>query len=132
MKQMKLTTKERQSAEESAKALLAICEWEKTPEEHDYWDEVHSKLFNIAKHGTNDGKPWVEPELTDEDAKQRIPVMVYDAGQEHWFGPRQLAAVAVSNSGTWFYVFDELRSVVVKQNTVRRATSDEIARACLK
>jgi len=132
MTQRKLDDEERNGILSAADAIAEMCDWDNLPEGRNYWDSIHTNLSDKAKHGTNDGKPWVEPELTDEDAKQRIPVMVYDAGQQHWFGPRQLAAVAVSNSGTWFYVFDEFRSVVVKQNTVRRATSDEIARACFK
>jgi len=125
MKQIKLTTKERQSAEESAKALLTICEWEKTPEGHDYWDEVHSKLFNTAKHGTTDGKPWVEPELTDEDAKQRPWVMVRDDEAHGWHGPRILAARCSSN----YYSFTPSKSAIVGFRYCRRATPEEIEAA---
>jgi hypothetical protein len=92
MTQIKLTTEERQLAKKAAEALLSMCKWEKMPEGHDYWDEIHAKLFNVSKHGTTDGKPWVEPELTDEDAKQRPWVMVRDRETSNWIGPKALVA----------------------------------------
>ena len=52
---------------------------------------VHTQ--KMIEHGTTDGNPWVEPELTDEDAKQRPWVMVRDVIDHKWYGPRKLIAV---------------------------------------
>jgi hypothetical protein len=51
---------------------------------------VHTQ--KMIEHGTTDGKPWVEPELTDEDAKQRPWVMVRDRETSNWIGPKTLVA----------------------------------------
>jgi len=36
--------------------------WEETPEGQEHWEEMANRFRDMAKHGTSDGKPWVEPE----------------------------------------------------------------------
>jgi hypothetical protein len=127
MTQIKLTTEERQLAKKAAEALLSMCKWEKMPEGHDYWDEIHAKLFNVSKHGTTDGKPWVEPELTDEDAKQRPWVMVRQQLQREWTGPHILVCVTKER-----YSFTAAEPDLSQTNTwqeCRLATTEEIEAA---
>jgi hypothetical protein len=51
-------------------------------------DDSHfAHTQKMIEHGTNDGKPWVEPELTDEDAKRRPWVMCRDDHDRKWRGP---------------------------------------------
>jgi len=126
MTQVKLTTEERQLAEKAAKALLSMCKWEKMPEGHGYWDEIHAKLFNVSKHGTTDGKPWVEPELTDEDAKQRKLVMCRHSDAYPWAGPLVLIRVT---SGVLRHIAEHSPGHICFYNEARRATAEEIEAA---
>jgi hypothetical protein len=41
----------------------------------------------MIEHNTTDCRPYVEPELTDEDARQRPWVMVRDCVAVEWYGP---------------------------------------------
>jgi hypothetical protein len=85
---------------------------------------VHTQ--KMIEHGTTDGKPWVEPELTDEDAKQRPWVMVRDvAGVCRWNGPKMLLSVV----GNRFHVFEFNTSSVSSWLYARRATPEEIEAA---
>jgi hypothetical protein len=93
MKQIKLSDDDRQKIQRVANQMLIMCDWCNLPEGREYWDEIFTKLNERAYHGTTDGKPWVEPELTDEDAKQRPWVMVRDGIDHKWYGPRKLIAV---------------------------------------
>ena len=77
----------------AAKDALINVNWKLTSEGHDFWEDIYNRIRNKANHGTTDGKPWVEPELTDEDAKQRPWVMVRDVIDHKWYGPRKLIAV---------------------------------------
>jgi hypothetical protein len=103
-----------------------MCKWEKMPEGHDYWDEIHAKLFNLSKHGTTDGKPWVEPELTDEDAKQRPWVMIRKhCGPEH--GP--YIFIRKRDCGVIRYICEGPGGGLHFASYARRATPEEIEAA---
>jgi hypothetical protein len=125
MTQVKLTTEERQLAEKAAKALSSMFKWRKMPEGHDYWEEIYAKLCNISEHGTTDGKPWVEPELTDEDAQKRCWVMARDRDSDPWQGPRRFAAKA----SEFYYAFTSQDDIVIQWRQCRRATPEEIEAA---
>jgi len=92
MKQMKLTDSDRKDMQRIASLMLTMYSFDLLSEGRQYWDEVYTRLIDKVKHGTNDGKPWVEPELTDEDAKQRPWVMVRDRETSNWIGPKTLVA----------------------------------------
>ena len=80
-------------------------------------------LIAMRINGTTDGRPYVEPPLTDEDARQRPWVMVRDDEAHGWHGPRILAARCSSN----YYSFTPSKSAIVGFRYCRRATPDEIA-----
>ena len=78
-------------------------------------------------HNTTDGLPYVEPPLTDEDARARILVMCRDREAADWQGPHVFAA----KGGHFFYAFISKGGVVRPFNQCRRATPAEIAAAGL-
>ncbi len=45
------------------------------------------RISEMLYHNTSDGLPYVEPPLTDEDARQRPWVMVRDHEMSSWHGP---------------------------------------------
>jgi hypothetical protein len=124
MTQRKLDDEERNGILNAADAIAEMCDWDNLPEGRSYWDSIHTNLSDKAKHGTTDGKPWVEPELTDEDAKQRPWVMVRDNDCQEWKGPRKLAAKAGQ-----FYVFTFPDDALSSWIHCRRATAEEIEAA---
>jgi hypothetical protein len=68
----------------AAKDALINVNWKLTSEGHDFWEDIYNRIQNKANHGTTDGKPWVEPELTDEDALRRPWVKVKDYEETSW------------------------------------------------
>ncbi len=126
MTQRKLSDNERKDIQRAANALLKMCDWSLLPEGREYWDKIYESLSERALRGTTDGKPWVEPELTDEDAKQRPWVMVRDvAGIGRWIGPKMLLSVV----GNRFHVFEVNTSSVSSWLYARLATPEEIEAA---
>ena len=96
----------------------------------DGWEERFNDAIANARfhHNTMDGLPYVDPPLTDEDARDRPWVMVRDDEAHGWHGPRILAARCSSN----YYSFTPSKSAIVGFRYCRRATPDEIAAAGLK
>jgi hypothetical protein len=96
----------------------------------EYWCDVHKKLNAMAKHGTSDGKPWVEPPLTDEDAKQRPWVMVRDTSSQPWRGPKVLVYVEKNAAGPREYLDigprEYLDTAGVWWHYARKAKAEEI------
>jgi hypothetical protein len=91
-KQRRLTEKQIKSAKDAADAITGIGDWGTTPDGRFFWAYVVESLVNQATNGTNDGKPWIDLELTDEDAKQRPWAMVRDRETGNWIGPKTLVA----------------------------------------
>jgi hypothetical protein len=94
------------------------------------WEEIsmlQRAIWEMVANSTTDGRPYVEPPLTDEDAKQRPWVMVRDREDQPWKGPRQLAAKAGQ-----FYVFSLPDDALSSWILCRRATPEEIAAAGLE
>jgi hypothetical protein len=89
--------------------------------------ELTEKLLAMLHHNTTDGRPYVEPPLTDEDALKRPWVMVKDDKAHGWHGPRMLAACCPEN----YFTFTPSKSTIVGFRYCRRATPDEIAAAGL-
>jgi hypothetical protein len=87
-------------------------------------------LIAMRINGTTDGRPYVEPPLTDEDARQRPWIMVRDADTNPWNGP--FVFICKTKERWGFAVtqpdFCELQSF----RYARRATPDEIAAAGLE
>jgi hypothetical protein len=124
MKQIKLSDDDRKDIQRAANAVLQMCDWSLFPEGREYWDKIYESLSERAHHGTTDGKPWVEPELTDEDAKQRPWVMCRDAHDQRWRGPYVLVCKTNEKYGfaAAFSDFSELTS----WDYCRLATPEEI------
>jgi len=105
--------------------------WEILSQIRHLWQEIDSVRLAIRlmfEQGTTDGLPYVEPPLTDEDARQRPWVMVRDDEAHGWHGPRILAARCSSN----YYSFTPSKSAIVGFRYCRRASPDEIAAAGLE
>jgi hypothetical protein len=127
MTQRKLDDEERNGILNAADAIAEMCDWDNLPEGRSYWDSIHTNLSDKAKHGTTDGKPWVEPELTDEDALSRPWVMCRDAHDQRWRGPYVL--VCKTNEKYGFAAALPDFSELTSWNCCRRATPEEIEAA---
>jgi hypothetical protein len=125
MKQRKLSDDDRKDIQRAANAVLGMCDWSLFPEGREYWDGIYESLSDRARYGTTDGKPWIEPELTDEDAKQRPWVMVRDGYAGGWYGPARLAIV----NGGLFHIIEMPSNLVTRWRFARRATPEEIEAA---
>ena len=121
--QKKLRADNIEACKKAREALHCITGWDCTAEGTDHWVGVVASLKNMAEHGTSDGKPWVEPPLTDEDAKQRPWVMVRDCKSEPWRGPKVLAFVDKAGTGSSMH----LDTDGVWWSFARKATAEEIA-----
>ena len=87
-------------------------------------------LHDMLTRGTTDGLPYVEPPLTDEDARQRPWVMVRQNLQREWTGPCILVCVTKDR-----YSYTAATPNLSETNTwqeCRRATPAEIAAAGLE
>jgi hypothetical protein len=91
MTQVKLTKEQIGKLKQARNGIENGVFWAQTDEGHNYWQKVSELLDAKIKHGTSDGKPWVDPDppLTDEDACvwPRRWVMVRDDESEPWRGP---------------------------------------------
>jgi len=123
MMQKKLRADSIEACKKAREALHRITDWDSTAEGVVYWVGVVASLNAMAKHGTSDGKPWVEPPLTDEDAKERPWVMVRDINCQPWCGPKVLAYVEKDAIDSPEY----LDTAGVWWGYARKATADEIA-----
>ena len=81
-------------------------------------------------HNTTDGLPYVEPPLTDEDARARPWVMVRDEEDQPWNGPDVL--VCVCNDKFPFVTALKNFHKASAWRFARRATPAEIAAAGLE
>jgi hypothetical protein len=86
--------------------------------------KIRRAMWEMVAQGTTDGKPYVDPPLTDEDARQRPWVMVRDNDCQEWKGPRKLAAKV-----GFYYVFNGADLVLTSWRYCRRATLAELAGA---
>jgi hypothetical protein len=107
----------------NAKSALGLIPWSSMSEGFDYWRSIYEAMQAKEKHGTSDGKPWVEPPLTDEDAKQRPWVMVRDCKCEPWRGPKVLVYVE-KNAADSLEFLDALGEW---WSYAKKATAEEIA-----
>ena len=53
--------------------------------------KMRRAMWEMVAQCTTDGRPYVEPPLTDEDAQKRAIVMVRNGEKEPWLGPGTLA-----------------------------------------
>jgi hypothetical protein len=81
-------------------------------------------------HNTTDGLPYVEPPLTDEDARQRPWVMIRAGENFPWTGPATLVDCLQANKARFLVVWPDKKSWSSCM-FARRATAEEIAAAGL-
>ena len=96
------------------------------------WEEIsrlQRAIWEMVAESTTNGLRYIEPPLTDEDARQRPWIMVRDADTSPWNGPFLFICKTKERWG--FAVtqpdFCELQSF----RYARRATAEEIAAAGL-
>jgi hypothetical protein len=89
-------------------------------------DSHYLHVKKMIEHGTTDGKPWVEPELTDEDAKQRKLIMCRQSDAYLWGGPFILIRVT---PGVLSYIAEHNPQHVCFYKHARLATPEEIEAA---
>jgi hypothetical protein len=82
----------------------------------------------FLKHDTSNGLPYIEPELTLEDVKNRTWVMVKDWNETDYIGPYRLAAITKIESNK-YVVLEPDCSWGGSWAFARRATKDEIKAA---
>ncbi len=79
---------------------------------------------SMLMYNTTDGRPIVEPPITEDDAKERPWVMVRDDDMQLWIGP----FVFIDKLSNGRYVCrNESQTEVNVWSQCRRATGDEIA-----
>ena len=119
--QRKLTANEVMYCEKAANGLVGVCCPE--GEEQETLARLNLAFANMAYHETSDGKPWVEPPLTDEDARQRPWVMLRDTASEPWRGPKALVYVEKNADDSLGF----LDTAGIWWHYARKATAEEIA-----
>jgi hypothetical protein len=82
----------------------------------------------FIKHDTSNGLPYIEPELTLEDVKNKTWVMVKDWNETNHIGPYRLAAITKSESNK-YVVLESDYSWGGSWSFARRATRKEIEAA---
>ncbi len=85
-------------------------------------------LQDMLTHNTTDGLPYVEPPLTDEDARARPWVMIRAGENFPWTGPATLVDCLQANKARFLVVWPDKKSWSSCM-FARRATPDEIAAA---
>jgi hypothetical protein len=88
-------------------------------------------LIAMRINGTTDGLPYVEPPLTDEDARARILVMIRAGENIPWTGPATLVDCLQGNKSRFLVVWPDKKSWS-SCIFARRATAEEIAAAGLE
>jgi hypothetical protein len=97
------------------------------------WEEIsrlQRAIWEMVANSTTNGLRYIEPPLTDEDARQRPWVMVRQQLQIEWTGPRILVCVTKER-----YSFTAAEPDLSQTNTwqeCRLATPAEIAAAGLE
>jgi hypothetical protein len=124
--QRRLTGGEAERIARAYDALLGFPLGLDRPATHD----CRMLLQDMLTHNTTDGLPFVEPPLTDEDARQRPWVMVQQQLQREWTGPCILVCVTKDRYSFTVAALD-LSEASAWQNC-RRATPAEIAAAGLE
>jgi hypothetical protein len=119
---------QRRLTDDERSAVSVVMFWQRKLEEGGITASGQKVYEQMLAHNTTDGLPYVEPPLTDEDARARPWVMVRDNEAEPWRGPRALAACC----GGDYYTFTPSVCGIIGFRYCRRATPDEIAAAGLE
>jgi len=114
---------QRRLTDDERSAVSVVMFWQRKLEEGGITASGQEVYEQMLAHNTTDGLPYTDPPLTDEDARQRILVMVRDREAADWQGPHVFAA----KGGHFFYAFVSKGGSVRPWNFARRATPEEIA-----
>jgi hypothetical protein len=127
--QRKLTDTEIAMAKTAQESLGNGFFWESTPDGRDYWHGVSGRLLRMVKHGTSDGKPWVEPEVVIDDkwaaVWPRRWVMVRDNENVGWCGPQRLIGVSAVSHPYSFIVEDTTAWMYCRPATPKEITEGD-------
>jgi hypothetical protein len=107
--------------------------WEILSQIRHLWQEIDGVRLAIRlmfEHNTTDGRPYVEPPLADEDARQRPWVMARTLDECPWQGPFVL--IRERKAGVRYVVENFKNGAIYGYNNARRATPEEIAAAGLE
>jgi len=81
----------------------------------------------MIEFGTSNGKAFIEPNITDEDACKRIPVMARDNKTDSWTGPLVLIRVRNLRIRQHKYLTEHRDESTSEWAHARRLTPDEQA-----
>ncbi len=121
--QRRLTDDEKQKINDASGLLVNI------PNASRELRSIREILADMLDHNTTDGRPYVEPSLTDEDARQRPWVMVRDCVAVQWYGPVVFVDKLPNGGHACRTRFQDGINVWLE---CRRATAAEIAAAGLE
>jgi hypothetical protein len=120
---------QRRLTDDERSAVSVVMFWQRKLEEGGITASGQEVYEQMLAHNTTDGRPYVEPPLTDEDARQRPWVMVRDDETAPWHGP----VVFVDKLPNGRYVCrTRCQKGVNAWFDCRRATAEEIAAAGLE
>lgn len=129
--QERLSTTEAATCRKIAAKLGSAFDFDATDEGKEYWQSVVENLCRKWKHRTSDGKPYVDPPLTDQDACvwPRLLVMVRDKDTEPWRGPFQYVGKDTASDCSLKYMVWGTDGYHEWYEQARRATPEEIEAA---
>jgi len=107
--------------------------WEILSQIRHSWQQIDSVRLAIRlmfEQNTTDGRPYVDPPLTDEDARARPWVMIRASENFPWTGPATLVDCLQANKARFLVVWPDKKSWSSCM-FARRATAEEIAAAGL-
>jgi hypothetical protein len=97
------------------------------------WEEIsrlQRAIWEMVAESTTNGLRYIEPPLTDEDARQRPWVMIRAGENFPWTGPATLVDCLQANKARFLVVWPDKKSWSSCM-FARRATAEEIAAAGL-
>jgi hypothetical protein len=99
------------------------------------WEEIsrlQRAIWEMVANSTTNGLRYIEPPLTDEDARARPWVMVRDREDHEWSGPRRLAMVTAQSIRKRYHILANDGESFTSWMQCRRATLAELAAAGLE
>jgi hypothetical protein len=118
---------QRRLTDDERGAVSVVMFWQRKLEAVGITASGQKVCEQMLHHNTTDGLPYVEPPLTDEDARQRPWVMGKYSESSFWQGPFIL--IRERSMGVRYVVENHKNGVVLSYTHVRRATAEEIAAA---
>jgi hypothetical protein len=121
---------QRRLTDDERSAVAFVLFWQRKLEEGGITASGQKVYEQMLHHNTTDGLPYVEPPLTDEDARQRPWVMVKTMEASPWQGPFIL--IRERDVGIRYIVENHRHGAISSHTHARLATPAEIAAAGLE